>query len=492
MSTTTPDAPNYLRDEVKAAQPDLQLVRDLLDGTRAMHGSPLLRTYIPQWPDETETTYAKRASAGTLFEGLSRTVSASVGLLFGVPPTFSASVAAERFLAQWQNLDGAGTHGDVVCKQWAEDAIAEGHALVLVDFPAPPDGTVVTAATEAALNLAPRWAIYPRASICSWRTAVLANRLEYTQVVLHEPTAVEDGRFGVKEVSRYRVLEVREGVAQWSVWQKTTDDRGWETVSSGVYRNRRGETRATLPIAVAYAGRRLAPMVSRPPLLGVAYANLSHFRNKTELAWGSRIAAIEQPVVSGALALDPATGAPVTGLKMGWEHYIHLEAGGTATYMGPSGRGLGELEKRVREAEQEMAALGMSFLSRDTRAAETAEAKRLDATAEHATLATAAQGLQDAANLALQHHAWYEGVAAADAPTLTLTRDYEKTVMDPAMVGAVGALLDKGLPIDTAVQILARGNFLPTTDEAALEQLATEWAAGQRTADALPDQPLAA
>lgn len=486
MSTiTSANSPDYVRDEVKAVAPDLQLIADLLGGTRAMQESPQLARYLPQWPDEKDTTWARRTRAGTLFEGLGRTVSAATGMLFQAPPVVTYPVDEEKFAAHWLDIDGLGTKGDVFAKRFAESAIAFGHALVLVDFPETP-GAPVTAATEAEMNLRARWALYPRQSILSWRIGVVRNRLVPTQVVLYEPATKEDGLYGVTAVQRYRVCAVREGVAGYVVWEKPSASvKEWTKVAEGTYRNRRGETRDTLPIAVAYAGRTDAPMTSHPPLQGCAYANLAHFRNKTELQWGSGITAIEQLVISGALAVDSTTGLPATGVKTGWEHYIHTEQGATVDYKGPSGAGLNQLKDRMLEAEKEIAALGMSFLSRDTRSAETAEAKRLDATAENSTLATAAQGIEDALNLAWSHHAWYEGVADADAPSLVLNRDFERLVLDAAQGSFIAALVAEGFPIRDAVQMLAVGGLLHTTDAAELDRIAAEWEGGQGAAQDL-------
>jgi len=483
--STDPRFPDYVRPEVREAADDLALIHDLLGGTRGIQGAKALKEYLPPWPDETLDTYAKRAKAATLFEGLQRVLSASVGLIFATPPQLTFPRDEARLRAHWDNIDGAGTKGDVFAKRFTESAIADGFALILVDHPSRPVGVTVTAANEARLGLRPRWASYPRASVLSWRVETIANEQVVTQLVLHEPTAVALGDYGIGTMHRYRVLRVVDGIAGYVVWEKPEQPDGqWRVVEEGLFRNRRGETRDTLPIAVAYTGRTDAPFTAAPPLRAVAYANLAHWRNKTELQWGSGLAAIEQPVITGDLVKDEGESTSAT-IKTGWEHYIHLQQGGTFEYKGPSGSGLDQLEKRMREAEQEMAALGMSFLSRDTRAAETAEAKRLDATAENSTLATAAQGIEDALNLAWSHHAWFEGFAESEAPTLVLNRDFERVALDATYIGAIGALVREGFPVRMAVQMLAQGGVIPTTDAAELDLLALEWeAGGQARADA--------
>ena len=139
--------------------------------------------------------------------------------------------------------------------------------------------------------------------------------------------------------------------------------------------------------------------------------------------------------------------------------------------------------------------MGLSFLSRQTRAAETAEAKRLDAAAEDATLATAGQAIEDAVNQAWADAAWYLGLTPDAASVVTLNRDYERAVLSPQMVQAVGALIAGGMPVKRAVDILIAGNVLKAT-AAEAEEIALEWEAGvldaaDRAADAVaaaPDQ----
>jgi hypothetical protein len=115
---------------------------------------------------------------------------------------------------------------------------------------------------------------------------------------------------------------------------------------------------------------------------------------------------------------------------------------------------------------RQISKLGVSFLATDTRAAETAEAKRLDATAENSTLATAAQGIEDAVNMALEHHAWFLGIEKSGAPTITLSRDYESTGMPSDMLIAyVRAIADAGLPPRLLLDAMQRGGLIGADED---------------------------
>lgn len=479
-NTTDPSKPDYVRPEVIAAQPDLDLIHDLLAGTRRMHDRA--GVYIPKWKDESDTVWLKRAKCEQVYEGLGRTLSAAVGKLFAVPPKLNAEVMADDIATHWGNIDALGNKGDVAAKHFASDAMADGYALILVDHPQAPADQVVTMASERQLGLRPVWAFYQREAVCSWRTAVVNNVERIVQLVLAESTTDADGLYGVTEVEQYRVLSVENGVAMWRLFRvvESQTDRAFQLEAEGVFRDRNGRTRDTLPIAVAYSGRTEAPLTAKPPLLGVAWANLGHWQQASNLRFYRELAAFPQPTVRGAL-ID-GNGDPAA-LKLGPMVLVQVAEQGEFGWTELAGTALEQVEKGVHAKEQQMAAMGVSFLSRDTRAAETAEAKRLDAAAEDSTLATAAQAIEDALNLALEHHAWYLGLSAEDAPTIALNRDYENVQLTPQHAQAIAALIQAGMPIRQAVATLVIGGFLTATEDE-IDLITLEWEAGRMALDA--------
>jgi hypothetical protein len=294
------DTPTTRRAEAQDALPDLDLIRDLTRGTRAMHTNA--GRYIRKWSAEDPSVWAVRAVCEQLYEGYSRVLSASVGMVFAKPPQMQYEEAGagveEAFAPLVQNIDAAGTHLNVFAKSFAEVAMRDGYAIVLVDHPpTPPNATL---ADERALRLAPRWSIYERRSVMSWRVDTINNRQTVTQVVLHEPATVTDGAFGIRTVDRYRILRLVAGVASYAV---VSDEgpKGLVVIEQGVFTDRSGAPFDVLPIGVAYTGRQEAPFVCRPPLMGVAYANLGHYQLSTALRFYRELCAYPQPVVTGQL-----------------------------------------------------------------------------------------------------------------------------------------------------------------------------------------------
>ena len=479
-NTTDPSKPDYVRPEVIVAQPDLELIHDLLEGTRRMHDRA--GKYIPKWKDENDTVWHKRAKCEQLFEGFTRTLSAAVGKMFAIPPKLTVSAMEPEITAHWDNIDAMGNKGDVAVKHFASDAMADGYALILVDHPVAPEGQVVTIASERQMGLRPVWAFYQRSAVTSWRTAIINNVQHITQLVLAENSTDNDGEYGVTDVEQYRVLSVENGVAMWRLFRvvESQANRQFALDSEGVFRDRAGRTRDTLPVSIGYAGRTEYALTAKPPLLGVAWANLGHWQQATNLRFYRELAAFPQPTVTGAL-ID-GNGDPAS-LKLGPMVLVQVSENGKFEWTELQGSALDQVEKGVHAKEQQMAAMGVSFLSRDTRSAETAEAKRLDAAAEDSTLATAAQAIEDAINLAWEHHAWYLGLAPEDAPVLSLNRDYENAQLTPQHAQAIAALIQAGMPIRQAVATLVIGGFVTATEDD-IDLITMEWEAGRMGLDA--------
>jgi hypothetical protein len=292
-------------------------------------------------------------------------------------------------------------------------------------------------------------------------------------------------------VNRYRVLRLvltPDGwQATWVLYEATDKDATREeqfTVKgSGVFRNRAGKVADFLPAAIGYTGRTHAPMVATIPLMGVAWANLAHWQQSTNLRFYRDLCAFPQPTITGTLAPDIQTGTPGK-LRVGPMTAVHLsEADAKYAWTELTGSSMEQIEKGIIEKLAQMAKLGMAFLQADTRAAETAEAKRLDATAENSTLATAAQGIEDAVNSALEFHAWYLGIDKAGAPVLSINRDFESTTLDaPTMLAYAALVRDAGFPMRLVLEAMqAGGRIGPDEDLDALEgEIAAALAAKQQ------------
>ena len=486
--TTTKKAnqPDYQMPALLEVLPDLTLMDDLLAGTRRMHDQNT--EYIRKWSDEDPAVYNIRSKIEQLFEGLSRTLSAAVGMLFARVPATEWNGSDGLLEDFWGNVDLAGTDGDVFLKKFTDAAMRDGVALILTDYPKMPrddkgNKVEIDSEQEAMLGIRPTLAFYGRGSISNWRTSKINNKLAVTQLTLWEPTALDDGDYGVRVVDRYRVLELVEQTevegdpvyyAKWTVLERrmVNNEKTFAWIGDGVFLNSKGEAYDRLPIGIAHTGRSDAILTASIPLLGVAWANLAHYQLSTALRFSLDVSGFPQPTVIGELAKVPGPGGVgmvANKLKIGPMVTVTVTKGSKDT--GPSDfrwtaaptEGFASLHDfGVAVKKKDIADLGMSFLASDTRQVETAEAHRLDATAENATLSTGAQGVDDAMNQTWAHVCWFMGIEPSGVPTTQLNRDFESMAMDPATMAVYVAAVEKaGLPIRLLLEAWQLGGRIP-------------------------------
>jgi hypothetical protein len=444
--------PNWRRAEVIAADAQLQRLDDFYHGTDAVRARS--KVYVPPLELETETKYRARSTAAVAPGAVTRTVDASVGRMFAVAPTLDPGGYA-AITDEWQDLDGQGTHGDVWLSRAGVWAVLDGFYLALIDAPQAPAPLV---ALPDAPQYRPRWIGYRRRQVLNWRTAVIENRMVLTMLALKESAEVKDGAWGLTSEERVRVLRNTGGVITAEVWAERPDSatrNTWQLIEGPVLYD--GPTE--IPVAVLAAGKVVAPFVVRPPLLALCDKVIEFYRAATNMAHYEQMACFPQPVVVGQLQSVSGDGR----LVLGPTSVVNVEAGGDFKWAELSGGSMTQLRENQRDRRQEIGALGLSFLVTETRSAETAKAKTLDNAAENATLADAARGIEDGANVALAHHVSYAGVPADQAPTVSLNKNLSGDVIDAVLLRVLLDMRTAGeLTMQEFRELLSRGRIIPS------------------------------
>jgi hypothetical protein len=204
---TDRDLPSTRSKASERQMPDLTLVRDVKAGQRRLHEQST--AYLPRDNGEAQEAYDSRLSRSWFFNAFGKAVEGLVGFVFRKDPALGDDVPPV-IVEHWENIDNAGTHGDVFCRELLQDVLAAGHAAILVDFPKT-DGNL-SAGEEADLKIRPYWVPIQKENIYSWRSELVSGRRVLSQVVIRECTTEPDGEFGEKEVERYRVLYRQEGI----------------------------------------------------------------------------------------------------------------------------------------------------------------------------------------------------------------------------------------------------------------------------------------
>jgi hypothetical protein len=423
-----------------------------------MGGTPAVRDAgedaLPMMEAETDDSYTFRSQLVALYNGFKRTVLAMVGMILQQEPVLGDDMP-EPLVALWENVDQAGTHGAVFTRQLTLDGMVDGHAGILVDYSKLPGEEKIDRDTEQRLGLRPYWVRYTAEDIFLALYQAINGVKTLILLVLREVVEESDGRFGIAEVTRYRVYS-REGASiSWEVWENGEGEIPALKEGPAPMRNVDG-----IPFAFFIAGEKLSDVETIPPLIDLAYLNLEHHQLKTNIRNLESLAMVPTMVRVGA---SPDENGDYPAITLGPRATIEAPAiDGVQTplyWLSPDVDVLAPGTTSLETIKAEMGAAGLAFLAPDTRAVETAEAKRIDSTAQNASLATAARNLQDALETAFDFSAQYMKL---DAGSVTVNTDFENTVLDAATMSAYGQLAANGkLSIETLLTMLEKGKRLP-------------------------------
>lgn len=466
-SAGNPASPDYKSAAWQRMLPGWTLCEDVMGGTQAIRAKTT--QYLPQAPLEQQDEYNRRLLRTEFYNGFERTVRGLTGMVFRRNIELSDDVP-EPLVEDWENIDGGGTHGDVFSRLVFEDGMVDGMAAILVDFPSLPKGAALTLADEKRMGLRPYWVHVKAKQIVSARVKSIFGRVVLTQAVIEEHAMVADGPFGEKDECRYRVFrlnttpyETGKGplTVTWEVWTEQTLQGGAKALlmtGNGTLANQ-----TAIPLVPVYCGPRLAPFEVKPPLLDLAYANIAHYQVQSDHRYSLHIASVPILVFKGR---DTSGGKQAVGPNVG----IDVDKDGDVKYVEHAGTALEATRNELKDLETRMASLGLAMLQQETRAAETAEAKRIDKAEQDSALAVAARGLQDAIEQALIYHAAYRRVETGGS--VLVNREFEELTLTPQMIQALSSLQIAGqISLDTLWDMLETGNLMPEDFEPEKEKL---------------------
>jgi hypothetical protein len=162
-------------------------------------------------------------------------------------------------------------------------SLTYGQSHILVDYPAP--SGAVSLAEERQQNRRPYWIEVDPTNLYGWRLDRESNYGNLIQARIGEKAVLPDGQFGEKvfdqirviEPGRYRVFRKKEQIEEMydvsdnSVtgnFEVGSADKDYRQVESGSF------SLGEIPLVTIYSGK-TDNLVSKPPLLDIAYLNLA-------------------------------------------------------------------------------------------------------------------------------------------------------------------------------------------------------------------------
>jgi hypothetical protein len=299
------------------------------------------------------------------------------------------------------DIDGAGTEGGVFTRSLFEDALVAGHSAILVDMPTVEDAALLNGLEESERGIRPYWTRVPKDDIVSWRTTRLGGRTILTQVVIREATLLDDGEFGSKKSEQLRVLKGSlDGEVSFEIWKVPPEGGEPVKYSEGPIVGVK-----EIPLAVIYTDR-TGYLTSRPPMIDLCDVNLLHYETKSDYHHALHIAMV--PILFGK-------GFGEEDLLVGPNSAVVIddaESGATLEWVETAGTALGSARQALLDMQEQMAKLGLGMLERQSRSAETAEAKKEDTKEQNSALENAVASLEDGLAMALWYTAQFMGEKA--------------------------------------------------------------------------------
>lgn len=438
---------------------ELTLVRDLSIGNRRIKARGT--HYLPQEPGEPPDAYRNRLNRSVLTNFFQRAIEGLTGLVYSKDPVFGDDVPAE-IVEHCENIDLAGTHVDVFLRESFQDQLTAGHAGILVDYPE--TGGTQSAADERdpTFPVRPYWVPILKENIISWRTTTVNGSTVLAQIVFRECSMVPDGLFGEREITRYRVLNRADnGVVTWRLLE-ISEDRTVTLVGAGVMMNQN-----EIPFAELITSGRQSLLVSKPPLVDLAYLNIAHYQQDSDYANSRHKTCVPIWVETGVDVESDGTVAPIVLGPNTARRFTNPQA--TAQYVSHDGAALAENRVALENLKADMGTLSIQMLAPDKRAAETLGAKKLDKSAGDSALSVSVRGQQDGVERALHFHARYMKLPSGGS--IKINRDFDNNVMDADTMRAYGDLADKlNIPVRTILEELQAGGRFVGQDLDQLEQ----------------------
>jgi len=210
-----------------------------------------------------------------------------------------------------------------------------------------------------------------------------------------------------------------------------------------------------IPLVTLYSNK-MDTMVSKPPLLDIAYLNLAHFQRQADLIHSLHIASQPMLVLEG---WDDQTKDMAVSVNYG----IATQPGNKIYYVEPAANAFDAQTNEIRELQQQMATLGISTLSQQKFVAESADARRLDRVDTNSMLSMVSMDLEQSLQRSFNLAAAY---LQLEPPEVSISRDFDIDRLIGQDITALTALFGQGvLDRDEFRQILVQGEILSNASE---------------------------
>ena len=446
-------------------------VLDMMKGWEIMkavtEGTDYLRqnseAFLPLEPREDFDAYLARVNRAVFSPFTQRLIRAATGLVLRKPITLTGDPYWTEMFKM--DVDGCKSDLDEYARRVLMCSLTYGQSHILVDYPAPSGARSL--AEERAQDRRPYWIEVDPTNLYGWRLDRETNYGNLVQVRIAEKAVLPSGQFGEKvfdqirviEPGRYRVFRKKEQIEEMydvsdnssvGEFEIATTQKDYAQVESGSF------SLGEIPLVTIYSGK-TDNLVSKPPLLDIAYLNIAHFQRQADLIHSLHVASQPMLVMEG---YDDQT----KDLAISVNYAMATQPGNKVYYVEPASSAFDAQSAEIKELQMQMATLGISTLSQQKFVAESADARRLDRVDTNSMLAMVSMELEQKLQKAFNLSAQYVGI---EPPEVKISRDFDIERLIGQDITALTSLFDQQV-IDREEfrDILVQGEVLPTANEA--------------------------
>ena len=419
------------------------------------------QAFLPLEPREDYDAYLSRVNRSVFSPYTQRLIRAATGLILRKPITVLGDPYWTDVFVK--DVDGCGSDLDEYARRNLICALTYGHSHTLVDFPAPTGARNL--AEERDQNRRPYWIEIDPSKIYGWRLDREVNYGKLVQVRIAEQAVVPEGDFGervydqirVIEPGNYRIYRKKETTKDMYTEDNTfagnfdspANEKDYELVESGDF------SLGEVPLVTVYAGK-TDTMTSKPPLLDIAYLNLTHYQRQADLIHSLHVASQPLLVMEG---WDDQTKDTAISVN----YAMATQPGNKIYYVEPAASAFEAQAAEIQELQLQMATLGISTLSQQKFVAESADARRLDRVDTNSMLSMVSLDLEQKMQKAFNLSADYLGL---EPPEIKISRDFDIDRLIGQDITALTSLFDQNV-IDREEfrEILVQGEVLPNANE---------------------------
>lgn len=372
--------------------------RALIEGTPGMRAAK--KTYLPQEPKESDAAYENRLNRSTLYNAFSKAVNSLSGKILenGVKIEESTPQEIKDIL---EYVDESGRDVERFIHDVVIDAMIIGRSHVLVEFPVRPVG-VVSKDDEKKAGLLPYWVHVKAEDLIYWKL----KKGQLTEIRIRELNPTDE----TQQIRRLTPTD-------WEIWQQKDGKKEFELIDKGI--NTLGE----IPLATFYT-RRLAEMVTRPPLEDLAYKNVEHWQSSSDQRHILHVARVPILFSTGFDDDDEVVIGP--------NQLISGPSGSDLKYVEHTGAGIAAGQEDLKSIEAQMAILAMEPILQSKSGNQTATARAMDGADAQAAIKLTTSDIEDAADLCLGFTAKWLGMTPEQAGGLEIQCDFSLLTQDSA------------------------------------------------------------